>query len=193
MYQECRHIKSNGCKCHSPALKGKPYCYYHIRVHKFAHNASNPPAPFEQKDMQIPFLEDRGAVQIALSEVVSALASHHIEFKRAALMIYVLQVASSNAKNAADIVAIQQVRDISENEEGDELAPEVTSPDPEDEGYDEADRVPSIADLLWPEVLKQRARIQAEQLAEDQKRLEETAADGSKPFVCPTLESNCLE
>jgi hypothetical protein len=193
MYKECRHIKSNGCKCHSPALKGKPYCYYHIRVHRFAHNASNPPAPFEQKDMQIPFLEDRGAVQIALSEVVSALASHHIEFKRAALMIYALQVASSNAKNAADIVAIQQVRDISENEEGDELAPEVTAPDPEDEGYQQADREPSIADLLWPEVLKQRARYEAEQLAANPKSPEEAAADEAKPFVWPTLQATRLE
>jgi hypothetical protein len=70
MYKECRHIKPNGCKCKSPALKDKPYCYYHIRVHGIARNSSAT-SPYEQKELQIPFLEDRGAVQVALSEVVS--------------------------------------------------------------------------------------------------------------------------
>ena len=44
MYLECRHIKSNGSKCHSPAMKDKPYCYYHLRLHRIVHKASAIPA-----------------------------------------------------------------------------------------------------------------------------------------------------
>ncbi len=165
MYKECRHIKPNGCKCKSPALKDKPYCYYHIRVHGIT-RISSVTSPYEQKELQIPFLEDRGAVQIALSEVVSALASHHIEFKRAALMIYALQVASSNAKVPTDLVALQQVRDASENEEGEELAPEITTYEPDDEEYQEANHEPTLADLLVAEMRRQREEDQAKQSAE---------------------------
>jgi hypothetical protein len=155
MYQECRHIKSNGSKCHSPAMKDKPYCYYHTRAHRIVRNA-NAIASYEHKDLQIPFLEDRGAVQIALSEVVSALASNHIEFKRAALMIYALQVASSNAKIPADLVALHQVREQSENEEGDELAPEITTYEPDDEEYKEANHEPTLTEILEAEIRRHR-------------------------------------
>ena len=130
MYQECRHIKPNGSKCHSPAMKERPYCYYHLRVHKIALSQRAPAIPFEQQDLEIPFLEDRGAVQVAISEVVSALAARRIEFKRAALMIYALQVASSNAKIPADLVAAQPVRDASQDEQGEELAPKPSPTSP---------------------------------------------------------------
>lgn len=167
MYKECRHIKPNGCKCKSPALKDKPYCYYHIRVHRLARNLGAV-APYEQKDMQIPFLEDRGAVQIALSEVVSALAGHRIDFKRAALIIYALQVASSNAKVPADLVALEQVREASEDEAGEVLAPEITTYEPDDEEYEEANHEPTLADLLLHDARKSREEYKANRLAEAQ-------------------------
>jgi hypothetical protein len=167
MYKECRHIKPNGCKCKSPALKDKPYCYYHIRVHGIARNP-NSLAPYEHKDLQIPFLEDRGAVQIALSEVVSALAGHRIEFKRAALMIYALQVASSNAKVPADLVTLEQVRDSAENEAGEELAPEVTTYEPGDDEYQDANHEPGLADILLAEIHRHRNEHEAKELAEAQ-------------------------
>jgi hypothetical protein len=113
----------------------------------------------------------------ALSEVVSALASHHIEFKRAALMIYALQVASSNAKIPADLIALQQVRDASENEEGEELAPEITTYEPDDEEYEEANREPSLADLLLAEVRRHREEDQAKQAGETPKVPENSPLD----------------
>jgi len=35
MFNLCRHIMPSGAKCHAPALRGKPYCYYHTRLHRF--------------------------------------------------------------------------------------------------------------------------------------------------------------
>jgi hypothetical protein len=34
LFPTCRHIKPNGVRCGSPALRGKPLCYYHIRPPK---------------------------------------------------------------------------------------------------------------------------------------------------------------
>ncbi len=169
MFQECRHIKPNGCKCRAAAMKGKPYCYYHLRVHKIARSLSAPSVPYEHKELEMPFLEDRGAVQIALSEVVSALAGHRIDYKRAGLLVYALQVASANAKNIQDIVPDQQVRDRSENEEGDELAPEIITYEPEDEEYVEPEHEPTLAEILLAEVRRHRDEAEAE---EDAKSVE---------------------
>jgi len=36
MYQLCRHIKTNGQRCQSPALLGSAFCYFHSRVHTMA-------------------------------------------------------------------------------------------------------------------------------------------------------------
>ncbi len=36
MVLECRHIKLSGGKCGSPALRGKPYCYFHSRMKEHA-------------------------------------------------------------------------------------------------------------------------------------------------------------
>jgi len=169
MYLECRHIKPNGSKCHSPAMKEKPYCYYHIRVHKLTLGASSPAVPYEQQDLEIPYLEDRAAVQIALSEVVSALAQRRIEFKRAALMIYALQVASSNAKTSTDLVAVEQVRDASQNEQGEHLAPETTTYEPDDEEYDDPNHEPTICEML-------RGGIKLRQEANAEERRQQEAA-----------------
>jgi len=162
MFQECRHIKSNGSRCRAAALKGKPYCYYHHRLHAIIRRSAAPAAPYEQRELEMPFLEDRGAVQIALSEVVNAIAGRRIDFKTAGLLVYALQVASSNAKNMKELVADEQVRDRCEDEHGEELAPEVTTLEPNDEGYLDENGRPSLADILVAEMRRQREAARAE-------------------------------
>ena len=34
MYPECRHVKSSGRLCDSPALSGSHWCYFHKRLHE---------------------------------------------------------------------------------------------------------------------------------------------------------------
>jgi hypothetical protein len=33
----CRHLKTNGVRCRAIALREKPYCYYHDRLHRVIH------------------------------------------------------------------------------------------------------------------------------------------------------------
>jgi hypothetical protein len=128
MVPECRHIKTSGGKCGSPALRGKPYCYFHARLKE---RAARQPSPYLA--IELPPLEDRGAIQLALGEVVSALADHRIDTRRAGLLIYALQVASTNANHREEIVSSNPVSEVTRTEQGEEMAPEGATPAPREE------------------------------------------------------------
>ena len=105
MVPECRHIKTSGGKCGSPALRGKPYCYYHSRLKE---RAAQPRSPYLAIELPAS-LEDRGSIQLALSEIVIAVAENRIDTKRAGILLYALQIASSNAKHQDEIVCADSV------------------------------------------------------------------------------------
>lgn len=119
--QFCRHIRINGERCGSPALRSETFCYYHIEVERRhrrtnLRSASTPAIlhpmtlqdgvqrdpmlalPAEPLQLDFPPLEDRHSIQLALSVLINALAQDRIDPKRAALIFYGLQIASSNAR-----------------------------------------------------------------------------------------------
>jgi hypothetical protein len=53
----------------------------------------------ENTSFTLPRLEDGSSIQLALMDVLNALAANQIDTKRAGLLLYGLQVASANAKN----------------------------------------------------------------------------------------------
>ncbi len=122
MYFECRHIMHNGARCHSPALRGKDYCYYHSHLHKRAKSSS---ARAADDPLSLPFLEDRSAIQVAVSQILDALGSAKLDPQRAGLLLYGLQIASQNVERNQDILPFKAVESISHSSEGDELAPEL--------------------------------------------------------------------
>ena len=119
MCNECRHIMPNGRKCLAPALRGKPYCYFHTRLHRFA--AAPPRAPDEP--LKLPIMEDRSAIQLALAQILDALGSSQLDPRRAGLFLYALQIASQNVDRNVDIVPITAVHSITRTSAGDELGP----------------------------------------------------------------------
>ena len=91
MYLVCRHIKSNGIRCGSPALRGNAFCYYHCKSHAASRIGS-------MDNVYLPVGEDPAAIQIALSQTIQAMLAHRITTKQAGLMLYSLGVASSVLK-----------------------------------------------------------------------------------------------
>src|SRR5207248_325433 len=71
-YSHCNHIKVNGTRCGSPALREKPFCYFHNRIRKL------------HASPLIPFLEDANAIQFGLSEILQAMQEDRIDPKKAA-------------------------------------------------------------------------------------------------------------
>lgn len=91
--QQCHHYQApTGQRCGSPALKGEYYCYHHHIKHTDRNNRRVLIDP-EITCMEIPPIEDRTSIFIALAAVIHRLAENTIDTRRAGQMIYGLQVA----------------------------------------------------------------------------------------------------
>jgi hypothetical protein len=93
----CRHIKVNGTQCGSPALRSKIFCFYH-------HKDRPLPVPcfsdieYATGEINLPFFEDAHSIQAVIREVVQMVLQKRLERKTASLLLYALQIASSNLK-----------------------------------------------------------------------------------------------
>lgn len=102
MYRECRHIKDDGLRCRSGALKGKPYCYFHMKLKRMD----------RQPSIQIPMLEDSTSVLLGIGQVMRMLTLDTMEMKRASLMLYGLQIASCVIKQREQAKPAEYVRSV---------------------------------------------------------------------------------
>ena len=92
---QCEHIKANGLRCGSPALRQRRYCYFHFCSHDLRRRRrQHPNAPFV-----LPLLEDANSIQMAIQQVAEAVLEERIDNKRAGLLLFALQTAACNLKN----------------------------------------------------------------------------------------------
>ena len=119
MFQLCRHIKTNGKRCQSPALGELAYCYFHARTHTMA---TTNYTVFD--DLKLPLLEDSASIQVAISRVMNAFVSARIDARRTGLLLYAIQIASQNIDRDSDRENSEIVHSMTVTGEGDELAPE---------------------------------------------------------------------
>jgi hypothetical protein len=135
----CRHIKINGERCGCPALRDQPYCYFH-RVLTAHHPKPAPdltptilhpldptrePQLVAQPTLHLPALEDRESIQLAASIIIGALARNTLDTRRAATLLYGLQVASANARKLNHSPSLNYiVTETTFTPTGDEIAPD---------------------------------------------------------------------
>ena len=87
---QCRHILASGRRCQSPSLRGENLCYFHHRS-RVAHVQPAPPHP---ESFQLPPIEDRASIQLALNQVIARIADMTLNNRRAGLLLYALQIAA---------------------------------------------------------------------------------------------------
>jgi hypothetical protein len=80
--------------------------------------------------LELPPVEDSASIQLALIQVIQALAAEQLDPRRAGLLLYGLQVASANAKNVR--IRANSIRSISYTSEGIPLATQEHGWDVED-------------------------------------------------------------
>ena len=119
MYKLCRHIKTNGQRCKSPALSESAYCYFHARVHTMAKAKST-----VCDDVDLPVLEDSASIQVAISQIMAGLLSSRLDARHTGLLLYALQIASQNIDHSSSRLNSETVHSLTLTGEGDELAPE---------------------------------------------------------------------
>jgi hypothetical protein len=94
--RRCQHIKVNGTRCGSPAVREHNYCYFHVRWHKKGMQVN---AYFKQEQIRtLPTLEDANSIQVGVAEVMRQLLDEIIDHRTASLLLYALQIASANVK-----------------------------------------------------------------------------------------------
>jgi hypothetical protein len=81
----CAHIKADGIRCGSPRLKTGELCYAHQRM-----------LERRPQKLNLPPMEDANSIQLGLMEVSRALIDRQISERTAGLLLYSLQIASSN-------------------------------------------------------------------------------------------------
>ena len=127
----CRHLKTNGRRCQSPALTGGALCFFHRNLHQthrrpptaeklmstwqeetiqsFRDGGEDPLAIAraypKQNEIEFPALEDAESVQLATSMLFQAIATGQIHFKRARLLLYTLKIAAINQRALARSLA----------------------------------------------------------------------------------------
>jgi outer membrane protein OmpA-like peptidoglycan-associated protein len=128
-------------------------------------------------ELNLPPLEDAHSVQLALSMVLFALGQNRIDLKRAAAILYTLQIAATNVRSLpAD--EPNSVRDIVTDETGAVLAPE----DPEDpEDPEENQAHPTHADTSQSAFAAQLdAELDAEEQADNEAWLQQQAEEQAR-------------
>src|SRR6266436_9725311 len=93
----CRHIKVNGTQCGSPAVRSKSFCYYH-QQHRPILAECYSDIEYATGEILLPVFEDAHSVQSVIRQVMQMLLQKRIERKTASLLLYALQIASSNLK-----------------------------------------------------------------------------------------------
>jgi hypothetical protein len=91
----CQHTKMSGDRCGAPALRDQKFCRFHnccgpVEV-DVSTSATVPPAPFF-----LPVLEDAASIQATITQVCKHLLHRRLDPKKAGILLYAMQVASSN-------------------------------------------------------------------------------------------------
>lgn len=139
-FRECCHVMSDGMKCKSPALKRQSYCYFHHRYNQRQRRRiqlGGPVGTNQNTGIEMPLVESWETIQIGIQEVVEAIVDDRISTKRAGLMLYALQLASTNLK-MMNIPGISQPTGVTE------LPEETDTPDRVPDG---APHLPQSADV----------------------------------------------
>jgi hypothetical protein len=91
---QCRHTMPEGERCGSPAMNGEKFCYHH-------HQTRRPIADARQRQARrnafaMPTPNSRAEIQDSLGRIIDRVAGNDIDLRRAGLLLYALQLASTN-------------------------------------------------------------------------------------------------
>ena len=93
----CQHIKVSGIQCGSPALRKKSLCFYHQQNRPLTVECYSE-QEYATGEIALPVFEDAHSIQTVIRQVVQMVLQKRLERKTASLLLYALQIASSNLK-----------------------------------------------------------------------------------------------
>ena len=94
-YPTCTHIKEDGTYCGSPALVNRRYCYFHLNLRGRRLRRAQARRHSRPYRLQLPALENLHAIQVAIGEILEAMAEGHLDPKAGGIMLYGIQQATT--------------------------------------------------------------------------------------------------
>jgi hypothetical protein len=128
----CQHIKVNGHRCGSPALRDQKFCYFHrccgsLQI-DVSISAAYPAAPFF-----LPVLEDAASIQWGITQVCEHLLNRRLDAKKAGVLLYAMQIASSNLPRLQEDKSKMEKSNEEKSQENQENQENITPHEPTEE------------------------------------------------------------
>ncbi len=120
---ECRHIMTDGNKCHAMALREKPYCFFHMRVHRVVAESKKPSKAKDRK-FEFAFPDSQVSIQLSIFQLLNAIGSSQIDPKRAGQLLYCLQIATQNVGHNPVEIPFRGVACVTQSPDGEDMGPE---------------------------------------------------------------------
>lgn len=108
----CSHIKVNGTKCGSPALRHNTLCYFHYRWQKRTQRMMRS----NKTGIELPIIENHESMLLAIMEIQAALLDARIDRKTASTLLYSLQISLQSKLKFSGLCDTQSVRECPELE-----------------------------------------------------------------------------
>ncbi len=92
----CSHIKTNGVKCGSPALRHNTLCYFHYQWQRRDQRRIRLGGPIgmnKNSGIELPLLDGPEAILVSIMEIQHAIVDQRIPVKTATALLYSLQLA----------------------------------------------------------------------------------------------------
>jgi hypothetical protein len=92
----CTHIKTNGQKCGSPALRHHTLCYFHYQWQKRDQRRVRLGGPIsmnKNSGIELPLLDGPESILLSIMEIQRGLLDQRIEIKMGTALLYSLQLA----------------------------------------------------------------------------------------------------
>src|SRR5512146_2508211 len=113
----CTHIKTNGIKCGSPALRHHTLCYFHYQWQKRDQRRiriGGPVGMNKNSGVELPLLDGPEAILVSIMEIQRGLLDHRIEVKMGTALLYSLQLALQARIPYSGLCAREPVRECPE-------------------------------------------------------------------------------
>jgi hypothetical protein len=124
------HRRADGCFAALPPPEESPEESNTQTIDYGPYPVGAPAATSANTPLDLPPIEDTASIQLALIDVLQALAANQIDPKRAGLLLYGLQVASANARKMH--LPSSSVRSVTYTSDGTPLAPQEYGMDVDD-------------------------------------------------------------
>jgi hypothetical protein len=94
-YPTCSHTKEDGTYCGSPALVNRRYCYFHLNLRGRRLRRAQARRHSQPYRLRLPALENLHAIQVAIGEILEAMAEGQLDPKAGGIMLYGIQQATT--------------------------------------------------------------------------------------------------